>query len=83
LLSNREEIMTRLVRLSNSQRLVLEPCHIDGRLFLQVDLLQAQEDGSESLARLLIDGSKVELLTTALTTACTDNAVATNGRIDL
>jgi hypothetical protein len=68
--------VTRIVQLNANARAVLESHEIDERHFLQIDLLIANEDGTESLSRVLVDGEKVGSLADALVRAASETPIA-------
>jgi hypothetical protein len=80
LLSNREEIMTRLCRLNGQQRAVIEGVDVDGRRFLQLDIVEASPDGTEKLSRSLIAEDRARELTAAVLAALEESALADLGR---
>ncbi|KVR16125.1 hypothetical protein WK11_25480 [Burkholderia ubonensis] len=61
-----------LVRLNNGQRAALECIEIDGRPFVQVDLLHTQPDGTETFRRVLLSPERAAALADALLAASTD-----------
>lgn len=70
----------RLIRLNATQRATLEGLEIDGRPFVQFDILQSVDGGAESLMRVLIDAAKIDDLVDALRRSVEENAVADVGR---
>ncbi|KVO83237.1 hypothetical protein [Burkholderia ubonensis] len=64
--------MTRLIRLTGCQRAVLRGTKIDGRAFIEVDIVHAQPDGAESLTRMLISVERAAALAEALLAARDD-----------
>ncbi|KWO78482.1 hypothetical protein [Burkholderia ubonensis] len=64
--------MTRLIRLTGCQRAVLSGTEIDGRAFVELDLLHAQPDGTETFMRALLSPERAAALADALLAASTD-----------
>ncbi|KWD88453.1 hypothetical protein [Burkholderia ubonensis] len=61
-----------LVRLNGTQRAVLRGTEIDGRPFVEVDLLHTQPDGTETLMRVLLSHDRTAALAEALLAARDD-----------
>lgn len=73
----------RLIRLNATQRATFEGIEIDGRAFVNFDILQSVNDDAESLTRVLIDAAKVDDLVDALKRSAAENADAELRRTDL
>ncbi|OAB13675.1 hypothetical protein AQ853_28200 [Burkholderia pseudomallei] len=64
--------MSRLIRISSSQRVDVSGLEIDGRPFVQVDLLHTQPDGTETFVRALLSHERAAVLADALLAARDD-----------
>ncbi|VWD26253.1 hypothetical protein [Burkholderia contaminans] len=61
-----------LVRLNGTQRAALSGTEIDGRAFVEVDIVHTLPDGEESLTRMLISAERAGVLAEALLAARDD-----------
>ncbi|RQY03764.1 hypothetical protein DF118_32380 [Burkholderia stagnalis] len=61
-----------IVRLNGHQRAALSGTEIDGRAFVEVDIVHTLPDGEESLTRLLISAERAAVLAEALLAARDD-----------
>ncbi|WP_322065880.1 hypothetical protein [Burkholderia ubonensis] len=61
-----------IIRVNGAQRVALSGTEIDGRPFVQVDLLHTQPDGTETFMRALLSPERAAALADALLAASTD-----------